>query len=78
MEDGRGGNLKENLKARWGIWPQDGGNQKLRTLWSCIHLVKPLKVAAAKTLCSSMYAIGTTCFVECYLFYVITGGHCFS
>ena len=34
---------------------------------------KPLKVAAAKTLFSSVYIIGTT-----FLFYVITGRHYFS
>ena len=39
---------------------------------------KPLKVAAAKTLFSSVYVIGTTCFNECFLFYVITGRHYFS
>ena len=39
---------------------------------------KPLKVAAAKTLFSSVYVIGTTCFDECFLFYVITGRHYFS
>ena len=33
---------------------------------------KPLKVAAAKTLFSSAYVIGTTCFDECFLFHVIT------
>ena len=39
---------------------------------------KPLKVAAAKTLFSSVYVIGTTCFDECFLFYVITGIQYFS
>ena len=33
---------------------------------------KPLKVAAGKTLFSSVYVIGTTCFDECFLFNVIT------
>ena len=33
---------------------------------------KPLKVAAAKSLLSSVYIIGTTCFDECFSFYVIT------
>ena len=27
---------------------------------------------------SSVYVIATTCFNECFLFYVITGRHCFS
>ena len=39
---------------------------------------KPLKVAATKTLISNVYVIGTTCFDECVLFYVITGRHYFS
>ena len=39
---------------------------------------KPLKVAPAKTLFSSVYVIGTTCFNECFSFYVITRRHCFS
>ena len=39
---------------------------------------KPLQVPAAKTLFSSVYVIGTTCFDECFLFYVITGRHYFS
>ena len=39
---------------------------------------KPLQVAAAKTLFSSVYVIGTTFFAECFLFYVITGTHYFS
>ena len=39
---------------------------------------KHLKVAAAKTLFSSLCVIGTTCFHECFLFYVITGRHYFS
>ena len=30
--------------------------------------LKPLKVAAAKALFSSVYVIGTTCFDECFLF----------
>ena len=33
---------------------------------------KPLKVAAAKSLFSSVYIIGTNCFNECFSFYVIT------
>ena len=32
---------------------------------------KPLKVAAAKSISSSVYVTGTTCFDECFLFYVI-------
>ena len=39
---------------------------------------KPLKVAAAKTLFSSVYAIDTNCFDECFLFFVIAGRHYFS
>ena len=39
---------------------------------------KPLKVAAAKTLFSSVYIIGTTCFDECFSFYVITERYYFS
>ena len=39
---------------------------------------KPLKVAAAKSLFSSVYIIGTTCFGECFSFYVITKRHYFS
>ena len=39
---------------------------------------KPLKVAAAKSLFSSVYIIGTTCFDECFSFYVITRRHYFS
>ena len=39
---------------------------------------KPLKVVAAKPLFSSVFVIGTTCFDECFLCYVITGGHNFS
>ena len=42
---------------------------------------KPLKVAAAKTLFSSMYVTGTTCFDECFFdecFHVIIGRHYFS
>ena len=34
------------------------------------------KVAAAKT--KRVYVIGTTCFDECFVFYVITGRHYFS
>ena len=34
-------------------------------------------MAAAKTLFSSVYFIGTTCFDECFLFYVITVRHYF-
>ena len=41
-------------------------------------IYKPLKVAAAKSLFSSVYVIGTTCFDECFLFYVISGRHYFS
>ena len=41
-------------------------------------IYKPLKVAAAKSLFSSVYVIGTTCFDECFLFYVIPGRHYFS
>ena len=40
-------------------------------------IYKPLKVAAAKFLFSSVYVIGTTCFDECFLFYVISGRHYF-
>ena len=36
---------------------------------------KPLKVASAKSLFSSVYVIGTTCFGECFSFYVITKRH---
>ena len=39
---------------------------------------KPFQVPAAKTLFSSVHVIGTTCFDECFLFYVITGRHYFS
>ena len=39
---------------------------------------KPLKVAAARTLFSSVYVITTTCFDECFLFYVIPERNCFS
>ena len=39
---------------------------------------KPLKVAAANSLFSSVYVIGTTCFDECFSFYVITKRHYFS
>ena len=39
---------------------------------------KPLQVPAAKTFFSSVYVIRTTCFDECFLFYVITGRNYFS
>ena len=39
---------------------------------------KPLKVAAAKRLFFSVYIIGTTCFDECFSFYMITKRHYFS
>ena len=39
---------------------------------------KPLKVAVAKSLFSSVYVIGTTCFDECFSFDVITRRHYFS
>ena len=39
---------------------------------------KPVKVAAAKSLFSSVYIIGTTSFDECFSFYVITKRHYFS
>ena len=39
---------------------------------------KSLKVAAAKSLFCSVYIIGTTCFDECFSFYVITKRHYFS
>ena len=39
---------------------------------------KPLKLAAAKSLFSSVYIIDTTCFNECFSFYVITRRHYFS
>ena len=39
---------------------------------------KPLKVAAAKSHFSGVYIIGTTCFDECFSFYVITKRHYFS
>ena len=38
---------------------------------------KPLKVAAAKILFSSLNVIHTTCFDECFSFYVITGRYFF-
>ena len=38
---------------------------------------KPLKVAAAKNLFPSVFIIDTTCFDECFLFYVITGNRIF-
>ena len=37
-----------------------------------------LKVTAAKSLFSSVYVVGTTCFDECFSFYVITKRHYFS
>ena len=39
---------------------------------------KPLKVASAKSLFSSVYVTGTTCFSECFSFYVIPKRHYFS
>ena len=39
---------------------------------------KPLAVAAAKSLFSSVYIIGTTYFDECFSFYVITKRHYFK
>ena len=39
---------------------------------------KALQVSAAKTLFSSVYVVGITCFDECFLFYVIIGKHYFS
>ena len=39
---------------------------------------KPLKVAAAKSLFSSVYVIGTTCLDDCFSFYVIAKRHYFS
>ena len=39
---------------------------------------KPLKVTAAKAVFPSVYGIATACFDKCFLFYVITGRHCFS
>ena len=33
---------------------------------------KPLKMAAEKSFFSSVYVIGTTCFDECFVFYMIT------
>ena len=36
---------------------------------------EPLEVAAANSLFSSVYVIGTTCFDECFSFYVITKRH---
>ena len=39
---------------------------------------KPLKVAAANILFSSVYVIGTACFDECFSFSVITKRHYFS
>ena len=41
-------------------------------------IYKLLKVAAAKSLFSIVYVIGTTCFDECFWFYVIPGRHYFS
>ena len=40
--------------------------------------LKPLNVPAAKALFSNEYVIGTTCFDESFLLYVITGGHYFQ
>ena len=34
---------------------------------------KPLKVAAAKNYFPSVFILDTTCFDECFLFYVVTG-----
>ena len=39
---------------------------------------KSLKVVSAKSLFSSVYVIGTTCFSECFSFYVTTKRHYFS
>ena len=39
---------------------------------------KPLKAAAEKSFFSNVYVIGTTCFDEWILFYVITRRHYFS
>ena len=39
---------------------------------------KPLKVAAANSLFSSVFVTGTICFDECFSFYVITKRHYFS
>ena len=39
---------------------------------------KPLKMAAASNLFSSVYVIGTACFDECFSFSVITKRHYFS
>ena len=41
-------------------------------------IYKLLKVAAAKSLFSIVYVIGTTCFDQCFWFYVIPGRHYFS
>ena len=38
---------------------------------------KPSKVAVAENYSSSVYVIDTTCFAECFLFYLITRIHCF-
>ena len=38
---------------------------------------KPLKVAAAKKSFQSVYIIDTTCFDECFLFYMVTGSSIF-
>ena len=38
---------------------------------------KPLKVATAKNIFSSVYAIVTTWFDKCYLLHVITERYCF-
>ena len=39
---------------------------------------KPLRVPSIKLLFSSVYVTATTCFDECFLFYLINGRHCFS
>ena len=38
---------------------------------------KPLKIVAAKSFFSSPYVVSTTCFDECFSFYVVTGRHYF-
>ena len=38
---------------------------------------KPLKIAASKIIFFSVYLTGKTCFDECFLFHMITGGHFF-
>ena len=40
--------------------------------------LKPLKVAAAKKSSPNVFIIDTTCFEECFLFYVITGNSIFD